>query len=250
MHILRTRFKKDIVAEFVPPTRKSNRVIIYCDGMPTVPKRKETLLFWAKKGFWVFHPRYRGTWESNGKFLQHEPTKDILDVIDSLPKGFADLHDKKTYKITPSEIYLFAGSFGGPAGIIASKDPRVTKVVAISPITDMPSMVHSKAEPLDWLNTFVQDAFGQAYRYTTRDWNKMKHGTFYNPEHHKKDIDGNKLMIIHAKDDKSIAYAPVARFAHEVDAELITLKTGGHLSSSITMTPRIYKKIRAFMKKK
>src|SRR3989344_5587418 len=105
--MFRTRFKKDIVTEFLPPSRPSNRVIIFCKGMQGLPRFPEVLKFWSKKGFWVFFPRYRGTWESGGEFLKDSPEKDILDVIDELPKGFTDLWSGKEFKIKPTELYLF-----------------------------------------------------------------------------------------------------------------------------------------------
>ena len=64
----RTRFAKDIVTEFFPPARKTKRqkVVIICGGMPGMPGSSYLLEFFSKKGFWVFNPRYRGTWESGG----------------------------------------------------------------------------------------------------------------------------------------------------------------------------------------
>ena len=47
--------------------------------------------FLAAKGFWVLYPRYRGAWESGGKFLAKSPHGDILDVLDELPKELEDI---------------------------------------------------------------------------------------------------------------------------------------------------------------
>src|SRR3989344_3616458 len=92
MTIFRTRFKKDIVCEFLPPARKSSRVVILCGGMPAYTGRKDALMeFFARKGYWVFLPRYRGSWESGGQFLKRSPHEDIIDVINGLSRGFPDL---------------------------------------------------------------------------------------------------------------------------------------------------------------
>src|SRR3989344_271631 len=131
MHTLRTRFKKEIVTEFLPPRKKSSKVIILCSGMPSVPYKPDLMEFFSKKGYWVFYPRYRGSWESGGQFLKISPHQDIIDVIDSLPKGFKDAWGGKIYKVRPSKICLFGGSFGGPAAILASLDKRVNKVIAV-----------------------------------------------------------------------------------------------------------------------
>src|SRR3989344_658233 len=130
MHAFRTRFKKDIVAEFLPPRRPSKKVIIFAGGMPSVPANGSRLVeFFSKKGFWVFYPRYRGTWESSGKFLNISPEQDVIDVINQLPKGFRSAWDGKVYRVIPKELYVVGVSFGGPAAILAIRDPRVTNAI-------------------------------------------------------------------------------------------------------------------------
>jgi dipeptidyl aminopeptidase/acylaminoacyl peptidase len=231
-HTFRTRFAKDIVAEFLPPARmtKRQKAIIICGGMPGVPSKHGLVEFFSKKGFWAFYPRYRGSWESDGIFLRKSPERDVIDVIDALPKGFTSLWDGKKYKVIPDGIFLVAGSFGGPAGILASRDPRVKKVVAISPVVDWraPSM----AEPLDRLEKFVHRAFGNGYRFGKREWSKLATGKFYSPVSHAKEIDGSKLLIFHAKDDESVRWNEVLEFARKTNAELKLFKKGGHLGSA------------------
>ena len=87
--MFRTRFNKEIVAEFLPPVRqgKKHRVIILCDGMPSVPTKQPLAEFLARKGYWVFYPRWRGAWESGGKFLEKSPVEDIAEVITGIEKG-------------------------------------------------------------------------------------------------------------------------------------------------------------------
>ena len=169
----------------------------------------------------MFVPRYRGSWESGGSFLKISPHRDVLDVIDQLPRGFKDLWSGKTYKIARPEIYLIGSSFGGAAVILASRDPRVRRAVAFSPVTDW--RVETKAEPIDKLRAFTRAAFGNAYRGTQRDWNKLKSGTFYNPAHEAASIDGAKLLIFHAKDDKIVYARTSAAFARATGARLVLL---------------------------
>ena len=128
--MFRTRFAKDIVAEFLPPARatKKQKVIILCDGMPSLPRKQPLAEFLARKGFWVVYPRYRGAWESDGDFLARSPHLDILDVIDELPNGLRDVAFGKRFALSPGQIFIIGGSFGGPAAILCSLDPRVTRV--------------------------------------------------------------------------------------------------------------------------
>jgi predicted alpha/beta hydrolase family esterase len=106
----------------------------------------------------------------------------------------------------------------------------------------------SKDEPLDFLYSFFKKAFGQAYRLSQNDWAKLQHGKFYNPVQQVKKIDGSKLLIIHAKDDRVVSYGPVAKFARQVNAKLITLPSGGHLHSALLTGPRFYSRIQKFLK--
>jgi alpha-beta hydrolase superfamily lysophospholipase len=255
VHLLRVRIKKEIVCEFLPPAaptrrgaRPSRKVIILCAGMPGYPGRKGLPEFLAQKGYWVFIPRYRGSWESAGSFLKISPHRDVIDVIDQLPRGFRDLWSGKIYKITRPEIYLIGSSFGGPAAILASRDPRVRRAVAFSPVTDW--RVDSRAESLEKLGMFARAAFGNAYRGTQRDWNKLKGGTFYNPAREAASVDGTKLLIFHAKDDKLVYARTSMAFARATGTQLVLLKRGGHLSISNTMAPEFWPRIKKFFTQK
>ncbi len=248
MYASRTRFKKEIVAEFLPPLRKTKKqkVIVFCDGAPSVPDKARIMEFFSKKGYWTFFPRYRGAWESDGLFLQHSLEKDVLDILDELPKGFADLWSGKKFKIKTDEIIVYGGSFGGPAALLASKDSRINKVVCISPVIDWTKP--GKDEPLGKMQKFFAEGFGNGYRVTKNGWDKLKSGNFYNPIRHVEELDGSKILLIHAKDDTVCPYRSTKEFATKTKSTLITLPRGGHLSSSILMTPRHYNIFKKFIK--
>jgi alpha-beta hydrolase superfamily lysophospholipase len=245
-YTLRTRIKRDIVCEFLPPAQPSRRVIILCGGVPSYPGKRDLLKFLSAKGYWAFLPRYRGSWESGGSFLKISPHRDLLDVIDQLPRGFKDLWSGKTYRIARPEIYLLGSSFGGAAVILASRDRRVRRAVAFSPVTDW--CAETKAESVEKLFQFTRTAFGNGYRGTQRDWNKLKTGVFYNPAHEAASIDGAKLLIFHANDDEIVHAQTSAAFARATGARLVLLPRGGHLSISNTMMPEFWKKIKIFLK--
>ena len=246
-YLSRTRFKKEIVAEFAKPEGKSNKVIIYCDGAPTVPNKGDAIEFWANKGYWVFYIRYRGCWESGGKFLKESLENEVLDVLDELPKGFTDFMDDKTYTVQPKKVVVIGGSFGGPAAILATRDKRVQKAIAISPVVDW--TYPSKAEPMDWLYGYMRNAFGEGYRFDKKDWDRLARGEFYNPVNHIDEIFGKKLFMVHAMDDESVDYRPVKEFAEKTGATLVLKRSGGHLSSRILTKSPLYKKIAHFLDK-
>lgn len=258
---LRTRFAREIVAEFLPPTRTTRgggkrstklahtKVAIILDGAPSIPSKRALLKFLSRKGYWAFHPRYRGAWESDGVFLRRPLDEDVIDIIDELPKKCG---------ARPDEIVLIASSFGGPAGILASRDPRVSKVVCISPVVDW--RAPSKAEPLDRAANFFREGFGNGYRFGTssnansaasktaahRAWRKLASGKFYNPAAHASEIDGSKIFIFHARDDQSVRAREVIAFARATGAQLKLFPRGGHLSSSRGV-PKYWKQVKKFL---
>lgn len=246
---MRTRFAKDIVAEFLPPRRQGTRtrVVILADGAPGVPHTGGLLGFLAEKGFWAIAFRYRGSWESGGTFLRRSPHEDVLAIIDGLPKGFTGIPDEKKYRVKPDEIFVIGGSFGGPAAMFASRDPRVKKIVAVSPVVDW--RAPSRDEPIGRLEAFFHDAFGEGYRFGPKEWKKILSGDFYNPVREEASLDGRKMLIVHAKDDRSIRFRDVAAFAKRTGAVMVPLTHGGHLSRS-KIVVRHWKRIAKFFKEK
>ncbi len=254
MHPYRTRFKKEIVAEFFPPLvhnkLKEERVIIFCSGEPGAPGKGKVLEFWAKKGFWAFNFRYRGTWESGGRFLRKSPEQDVLDIIDGLSRGFTEAFGHKKFRISRNaKIFLFGMSFGGPAAILASRDPRVAKIVTFSPVVNWRHHV-KHGETNAWTERFTREAFGEAYRFSHKDWKKLDTGRFYNPMNHIEELDGRKIMIIHAKDDEVVPAIPVKKFAKLTGSRLLLLARGGHVPSDWFTKPKFYRKIVRFLKEK
>lgn len=146
--MFRTRFKENIVAEFLPPSRprKSQKLIVLCDGMPSIPRKQPLAEFLAGKGFWVIYPRYRGAWESGGEFLDKSPHQDILDILDELPRELEEIAFGQHFRLSPDQVFVIGGSFGGAAAILLTLDPRVKRAVANCPVVDW-SILDSSEKP-------------------------------------------------------------------------------------------------------
>ncbi len=255
MHALRTRFRSGIVAEFLPPIRKSKkqRVVIIASGTPSTPSKGKLIEFFAKKGYWAFHFRYRGSWESTGKFLAAAPNRDIVAILDELPKGFPDLwnyqKDKpRLYKVKPDEVILLASSFGGAAALLASRDKRVNKTISFSPLIDWTRP--GPDEPYPKMIRYFAEGYGPAFRFAPGVWKKLQSGKFFNPINHTAEIEGSKNLIIHAKDDRTCPYSITKKFATDTGSKLVTLSRGDHMSSSLITKPRFYKLFQQFIKQK
>lgn len=231
----RARFQKDIVAEFLPPSRSTKRqnVVILCDGMPSIPRKQNLAMFLSRRGYWVFYPRYRGAWESAGRFLGRSPHEDILDVVSALSRPIIDVAFGKRFLITASDVFVIGGSFGGAAAILCSLDSRIRKAIANCPVVNWSILPHSeKAETSNpSYAAYIREAFGSAYRLSDQNWKKLKTGRFYNPEYHVADINASKVMIFHAKDDPHVPYQSVKRFADRTGIRLKSFRRGGHLST-------------------
>ncbi|MFH0890865.1 MAG: alpha/beta fold hydrolase [Candidatus Liptonbacteria bacterium] len=249
----RTRFKKEIVAEFLPPARfgRKQRVIILCDGVPGVPNRRDLMQYISRQGYWVFHPRYRGAWESGGQFMSRSPHLDVLDVIGELKGIIRETVYGEKFHIKPDEIFVIGGSFGGAAAILCSLNPRVKKVIANCPVVDWPAT--KKAEKAETSNksyvAYLKESWGNGYRVSRKNWNKLYSGRFYNPMYHAKEVNPSKIIMFHAKDDPFVPWRTVAKFAKKTGAKLKLLKKGGHLNTPFVVN-KYWSQINRFFKSK
>jgi esterase/lipase len=246
MYLYHTIFKNEIVAEFLPPKNMTSRkVIILCDGLPSLPSKNKLVRFLAKHNYWVFHMRYRGAWESKGNFLQYSPVQDVLDIVEELPKGFVDIWNQQEFIVNPEEIFVMGASFGGTTALMSSLDARIKKVIAICPVVDFKD--ESEEEPNDYMKELIRKGYGGVYHFSDENWDKLINTDFFNPVDHTEKFDSSKILSIHAKDDKIVMYKGVTKFMDDIGANMITREKGGHLSSSIIMNFWIFRKIKKFL---
>ncbi len=236
MLMLRTRFS-DILTEFSPPLRraKKKRVIVLCDGMPSIPRKQPLAEFLAAKGYWVFYPRYRGAWESGGTFLARSPHLDILDVVEGLQREFRELAFGQRFRVRADQIFVIGGSFGGTAALLCSLDARVRKVIANCPVVDWSILPREQRKETSNPSyaAYIRAAFGEAYRLSDRNWKKLGNGTFYSPVHHARKMNAAKIMMFHAQDDPFVPYRSLVKFAKLSGTNLTLFRRGGHLSTDM-----------------
>jgi pimeloyl-ACP methyl ester carboxylesterase len=197
------------------------------------------------------YPRYRGAWESGGEFLEQSPHQDILDILDELPKELEEIAFGRRFQLSPDQVFVIGGSFGGAAAILLSRDPRVERVVANCPVVDW--SILDKAEKAETSKAnyadYIRQAFGNGYRLSDANWRKLRSGTFYNPWHHRNEIDGSNVLMFHAKDDPNVPYQTTKKFVEITGARLKTLKRGGHISTDY-VTRKYWVEIKKFFDSK
>lgn len=252
MKPMRLRINTDIVTEFLPPHRgNGDQAIIFCDGMPSVPAKRHVLEYWSKKGYWVFHPRYKGTWESTGTFLDHDPTIDIIEVARTIRSGeLMQIRPHVSQMENPRirKISIIGASFGGSVALLTSLHPEIDKVVAISPVIDWAKELENTVESLSDLRVYLRDGFGGAYRFSDSDFNRLGNDPqFFNPIAHVSEYDPRKLFIMHAKDDMIVSQTAVENFIKTVKCSYRLREYGGHLSSSVSIAPIVGLPIRRFI---
>ncbi|MGH9392586.1 MAG: alpha/beta hydrolase family protein [Terriglobales bacterium] len=237
------------MAEFWPPARapKRQRLILLCDGMPSMPRKQPLAEFLAAKGFWVVYPRWRGAWESGGALLAREPQQDLSDILDALPRGLREAAFGRRFALEPEQVFVIGGSFGGTAAILATLDQRVSKAVASCPVVDWRILGAEEGKETSNPNyaAYIRQAFGAGYRLSARNWNKLRAGRFYSPVHRADALDPAKILMYNAKDDPCVPWRSVARFAARTGIRLRLFARGGHLSTA-RLIPRRWDEISAF----
>lgn len=250
--IFRTRFCHDIVAEIALPERQTGRVIILASGLPSMPSKRSVLEFLAGEGYAVVFPRYRGTWESDGTFLEQSPTRDIRDVIETLQKEkrFWCIFSQSWIPLHVKNFFLFGSSFGGPAASTLSELSSVKKIVLLSPVIDW--QVHGINEPFDELIRFTMEGFGMATRLrSSKDWQKLLQSDFYSFPSDLSQTAKKKIFLVHCLDDTVVPIEPAQELVRHKKILTYYFKPhGGHLGLGHITQLFFWHKIKKFFEAK
>ena len=80
---------------------------------------------------------------------------------------------------------MIGGSFGGAAAILCSLDARVKKAIANCPVVDWAILPREQKKETSNPSyaAYIREAFGNGYRLSDKNWDKLRGGEFYNPAH-------------------------------------------------------------------
>jgi len=160
-----------IFFEFVLQDRVADAIILLPD-FPSQNNYHELIEFFYEKGYHVFVPRYRGTYQSNGVFLSKDIADDIIYFVNNLDRGEAkNLADSKKINFRINKKVLIADSFGASfaCGAVA-KDLVSNYLILVAPIWDFNS--HNKEgneENLESVMSFVSKTYKNCYRFKPKD---------------------------------------------------------------------------------
>ncbi|HSE34961.1 MAG TPA: prolyl oligopeptidase family serine peptidase [Candidatus Paceibacterota bacterium] len=242
----RTLLRGMIVADFTPPKRPSRRGIILLGGAPALPGKARVAAFLARKGFWVFEIRFRGTWESKGSFLARSPEEDVRLAIRAIEAGFSDVATRTRYHLDIDDWTVIGVSFGGAAAVLAARFPEVARSVALAPVIDW--RARSIDEPFPEFVRMLEEGFPGAYRAARGAFAKLARGTFYSPIHEAGRIDPAKLLILHRADDRVVPVAPLRKFARLSGVKPVITRTGGHFSTRDLLSREVFAPMGRFLK--
>jgi alpha/beta superfamily hydrolase len=224
---------------FSVPDKSNGNLVINCSGLPGQPENYELFSYLTQKGFVCVHPKYEGTWESEGKFLDHSPVDDLRTVINYIIESHVleSAYDGSLIKLEFNNIFLMGSSFGGSVALVtAANSNDVMGVVSIAPVTDFTKQGKgdSNEQDLAYLGKFLKKGFGRAYNLDLDDWSKLLNGNIdLNPVDHVESLLRKNVLLIHGEADKTISIYKTKDFFKRIEndkSKLICIPDTGHLS--------------------
>ena len=156
-----------IFFEFVLQDRNADAIILL-PGFPSGNDFSDLMAFFYEKGYHVFVPRYRGTYQSSGIFLSKNPVDDISFFIENLNEGSAkNMWDLKKENFKINKKIIVTGSFGGAIALgAAAKIGGISHIILQAPVWDFKE--HNSAgdeQNLEKITDFVRTAYKNCYRF-------------------------------------------------------------------------------------
>ena len=205
--ILKT-YCNEIFFEFLTQKDPAHAIIIL-PGFPSSNNKDDLMRFFYNKGFNVFYIRYRGSFQSNGSFLEKNIVDDMINFINFIKKGKAiSLWDEEEKLFKNKKIILLSGSFGGAitCGIAVKSKNLISKIILSAPVWDFNKHNTTYNEQdLSPLLGFVKRAYKNLYRIKFKNLiiqlNKFKE---LSPEYYLKRLNC-PVLILHDPEDKTVS---------------------------------------------
>lgn len=163
-------YYKDVFFEFLVHDKEEGwkrDVIVFLPGFPSAVKYDSEMRYLYERGFNVFFPRYTGTYQSKGKFLNKNIVLELKNFLEELKKGKAKiLWDNSLIEFSVGRVLIFGGSFSGAVACgLGAVDKDIRKIVLFSPVWDFKKHNESGDEQdLEKFLPFIKRAYKNLYR--------------------------------------------------------------------------------------
>lgn len=218
---------KNIIVEYIYHP-KNKKALILLDGLPSLPEQKQLMNNLSSKGFSVFFPRYAGTWESAGKFLESNPSFDIDNFIKKLNTiGIILKYANKENLLIFEDISIIASSFGGAVALSLKKINLINKIVLLSPVFDFKKVIGIKT-----LKNYLNKIYPGAYRFETKQWTKLLQGKLISCNTKRVKKNHSKYSVLHGINDNQIKSDDMISFFEPLKIKPRIIENTSHLSLS------------------
>jgi esterase/lipase len=210
-----------VVFEYLLPKHYTTAIIVL-DGLPRIPELSGFINLLYSWGYAVFFPRLKGTWESTGEFLNHNPIEDVQNLANLLRNGTTI--DDTPIKV--NTVVVLGASFGGIIALGVSACESVSSSIALSPVYAM-----SAVAGIETLYSFIKDAYPGAYRCSEDNWHKLLRDEIISLrasiEHQQ--LNATKCVIVAGENDCQIDITELKNLSDAYGIRFQTLPTG-HLA--------------------
>ena len=164
-HILRS-YADGVYFEFLIAGEEREAVVLL-KGFPSSNDREEEMRLLFQNGYNVFYPCYKGTFQSDGYFLQSDPSATMVEFLEYLQSGSTvNLWDANQVFFQNSGFHLVSGSFGGAVSLAVAQQFDVDSVVLFSPVWNFAEHNETYEEQdIAHLTSFVERAYKHLFRF-------------------------------------------------------------------------------------
>jgi len=193
--------------EFVLQDRSADAIIIL-PGFPSGNDFSDLMAFFYEKGYHVFVPRYRGTYQSAGVFLSKSPVDDIAFFMENLDSGYAkNMWDMKRETFKINKKILVSGSFGGSIALgLAARYGKISHLILQAPVWDFRTHnAEGGEQDFDKITEFVRSSYKNCYRFRFKSLTK-KLGKFdeLNPAYYLPRVKEIPILVMHDPNDNEV----------------------------------------------
>lgn len=241
-------YYKDIFFEFMVHDKPADTILLL-EGFPSSSTHAEQIQSLNEKGYNVFVPHYKGTYQSKGKFLESNIVQDMKGFVEEMRKNYAiNLWDMSKVEFKIKKLILFGASFSGAICCGLSTLIKFDKIVLFSPVLDY-SRLNENGDEQDpnHLIPFVKRAYENLFRIEFKSLTeRMNQFKECSPQYYLPRIKC-PLLILHDPNDKTVSIRISREIVKKVKkASLIESKNGHKMENTLNEK---WKTIDDFIKK-